>query len=39
LENIITDKPYLDYYRVFLTKSDAEQALEKLESEVKEEDV
>ncbi|MBO5373721.1 MAG: hypothetical protein J6A75_13530 [Lachnospiraceae bacterium] len=27
LENIITDKPYLDYYRVFLTKEEAEQAL------------
>ena len=33
LENIITDKPYLDYYRVFLTKEEAEAALEKMKGE------
>jgi hypothetical protein len=30
LENVITDKPYWDYYRVFLTKSEAEQALKRM---------
>jgi hypothetical protein len=33
LENIITDKPYLDYYRVFLTKSEAEQELAKMKEQ------
>lgn len=27
LENIVTEKPYLDYYRVFLTQEQAESAL------------
>lgn len=31
LENIITDKPYLDFYRCFLAKSAAEQALKEME--------
>ena len=31
LENIVTDKPYLDFYRCFLTKSAAEQALKEME--------
>ncbi len=30
LENITTDKPYLDYYRCFLTKEAAEAALKEL---------
>lgn len=30
LENIITDKPYLDYYRAFLTRAEAEEALQKM---------
>lgn len=30
LENIITDKPYLDFYRVFLTKEEAEQKLKEV---------
>ena len=30
LENIITDKLYLDYYRIFLTKEAAEQALKQM---------
>ncbi len=30
LENITTDKPYLDYYRCFLTKEEAEAALKEL---------
>lgn len=29
-ENIVTDKPYLDFYRCFLTKSVAEQALKEM---------
>lgn len=33
LENIITDKPYLDFYRVFLTRTEAEEALKRMESE------
>ncbi len=32
LENIITDKPYLDFYRVFLTQAEAEEALKGLEA-------
>lgn len=32
LENITTDKPYLDFYRCFLTKSAAEQALKEMEA-------
>lgn len=31
LENIVSDKPYLDFYRCFLTKSAAEQALKEME--------
>ncbi len=31
LENIITDKPYLDFYRVFLTQAEAEEALKGME--------
>ena len=30
LENIITDKPYLDFYRCFLLKEEAEAALKEL---------
>lgn len=30
LENITTDKPYLDYYRCFLTKEEADKALQKM---------
>ena len=30
LENITTDKPYLDYYRCFLTKEAAEAALKEM---------
>lgn len=38
LENIITDKPYLDFYRCFLNKEQAEAALKKMnEREEKEE--
>lgn len=33
LENIITDKPYLDFYRVFLTQAEAEDALKRMERE------
>lgn len=29
-ENIITDKPYLDFYRCFLTEEEAESALQKI---------
>lgn len=31
LENIITDKPYLDFYRCFLLQEEAEAALKELE--------
>lgn len=31
LENIVTNKPYLDYYRCFLTEEEAEAALKKME--------
>lgn len=31
LENIVSEKPYLDFYRCFLTKSAAEQALKEME--------
>lgn len=31
LENIITDKPYMDYYRCFINKEQAEAALNELE--------
>lgn len=31
LENIVTDKPYLDFYRCFLSKEEAEAALKELE--------
>lgn len=37
LENIITDKPYLDYYRVFLTKEEAKQKLAELKGNRKNE--
>lgn len=30
LENIVTDKPYLDFYRCFLSQEEAETALEEL---------
>lgn len=30
LENIVTDKPYLDFYRCFLSQEEAEAALEEL---------
>lgn len=33
LENIITDNPYLDFYRVFLTQAEAEEALKRMERE------
>lgn len=32
IENIVTDKPYLDFYRCFLTKSAAEQSLKEVEA-------
>ncbi len=35
LENIITDKPYLDFYRVFLTQAEAEEALKRMKREEK----
>lgn len=31
LENIVSDKPYLDFYRCFLTRLEAERALEEME--------
>lgn len=31
LENIVSDKPYLDFYRCFLTQQEAEQALAEME--------
>ena len=34
LKNIITDELYLDFYKIFLTKEEAEQALEKMKKEV-----
>ena len=33
LENIVTDKPFLDYYRAFLTKEEAEAKLAELKGE------
>lgn len=32
LENIITDKPYLDFYRVFLTQDEAEKTLKRIQN-------
>lgn len=31
IENIVSDKPYLDFYRCFLTRPEAEQALAEME--------